>query len=63
MQLSRTIKIKLNIPIETIKPTFDAYTKAFNVICQTGWDDSDSNGVSLHHKTYKELLIYFVLKA
>jgi len=58
MQLSRTIKIKLNIPIEAVKPTIDAYTKAFNAVCHVGWDNSDSNGVSLHHKTYKEIRKY-----
>jgi len=58
MQLSRTIKIKLGISIEAIKPTIEAYTKAFNFVCRTGWNDSDSNGVSLHHKTYKELKKY-----
>ena len=57
MQLSRTIKIKLDISIEAIKPTIEAYTKAFNFVCRTGWNDSDSNGVSLHHKTYKELKV------
>lgn len=58
MQMSRTIKIKLDIPIETIKPTVKAYTKAFNFVCQVGWDNSNSDGVSLHHKTYKELREY-----
>ena len=58
MQLSRIIKIKLDIPIETIKPTIKAYTKAFNFVCQAGWNDSDSNGVSLHHKTYKKTREY-----
>ncbi|NCO11872.1 IS200/IS605 family element transposase accessory protein TnpB, partial [Candidatus Pacearchaeota archaeon] len=52
MKLIRTIKLKLDIPVEVIKPTFDAYTKAFNLVCQIGWNDSDSNGVSLHNKTY-----------
>lgn len=52
MQLTRTVKLKLDISIETIKPTIESYTKAFNFVCQTGWNDSDSNGVSLHNKTY-----------
>ena len=52
MKLLRTIKLKLNIPPDFIKPTVEAYTKAFNFVCQTGWDDSDSDGVSLHNKTY-----------
>jgi IS605 OrfB family transposase len=58
MKLTRTVKLKLNIPIEIIKPTVDAYTKAFNSVCQTGWDDSDSNGVSLHNKTYPDTRKY-----
>jgi putative transposase len=52
MELVRTIKLKLDIPVEAVQPTIDAYTKAFNFVCQIGWDDSDSNGVSLHNKTY-----------
>jgi len=52
MILTRTIKLKLDIPVESIKPTVEAYTKAFNFVCQKGWNDSDSNGVSLHNKTY-----------
>ena len=58
MQLSGTIKIKLDISIEAIRPAIEAYTKAFNLVCRIGWNDSDSNGVSLHHKTYKELKKY-----
>ena len=58
MILARTIKLKLDISVEAIKPTIDAYTKAFNHVCQVGWTDSDSNGVSLHHKTYKEIRGY-----
>jgi len=52
MQLVRTVKLKLDIPVEIIKPTVEEYTKAFNFVCQTAWNDSDSNGVSLHKKTY-----------
>uniref|UniRef100_A0A6M3KU14 Putative transposase n=1 Tax=viral metagenome TaxID=1070528 RepID=A0A6M3KU14_9ZZZZ len=54
MKLTRTAKLKLDIPVEAIKPTIDAYTRAFNLVSQTGWNDSDSNGVSLHNKTYSE---------
>ena len=49
MKLVRTVELKLNIPVESIKPTLDAYTKAFNFVCQVRWNDSDSNGVSLHN--------------
>ena len=52
MKRTRTVKLKLDIPAEVIKPTVDGYTKAFNFVCQVAWNDSDSNGVSLHNKTY-----------
>lgn len=52
MKLVRTAKIKLSISPDEIKPSLEAYTNAFNHICQIGWQDKDSNGVSLHHKTY-----------
>ena len=59
MKLTRTIKIKLDIPIDTIKPTIEAYTKAYNFVCKVGWTDSDSNGVSLHNKTYYKTREYY----
>ena len=58
MRLTRTIKLKLDIPIEIVKPTIKAYTKAFNFVCKIGWDNSDSNGVSLHNKSYLETRKY-----
>ncbi len=58
MKLTRTIKLKLDIPIEAIKPTTESYTNAFNYVCNIGWQDGDSNGVSLHHKTYQETRKY-----
>jgi len=53
MKLIRTVKIKLNVDPKVFEKTINVYTKAFNFVCQTGWDDKDFNGVSLHHKTYK----------
>ncbi|MBT9141512.1 MAG: hypothetical protein DDT30_02104 [Dehalococcoidia bacterium] len=58
MRLTRTVKTKLNILPEIIKPTIEAYTQAFNYVCKTGWQDGDTNGVSLHHKTYRETRKY-----
>jgi IS605 OrfB family transposase len=52
MELIRTIKVKLNQPKSMFEPTIQAYTKAYNFVCQTGYDSKDLNGVSLHHKTY-----------
>lgn len=53
MSMIRTIKVKLNISPDELKPTFEAYTDAFNYVCKIGWQDNDFNGVSLHHKTYQ----------
>ena len=61
MKLTRTIKLKLNIPEIEILPTIQAYTKAYNLICQQGWQDSDYNAISLHHKTYKTVREQFNL--
>ena len=58
MELVRTVKLKLGIPVEAVKPTIEAYTRAFNFVCQTGWNDNDSNGVSLHNKTYSSTREY-----
>ena len=52
MKLVKTAKIKLNIKVEDILPTFLAYTKAFNLVAQIGFNQNDKNGVSLHKKTY-----------
>jgi IS605 OrfB family transposase len=41
----------------------EAFTRAFNHVCQVGWRDSDTNGVSLHHKTYRDCRDMFGLPA
>jgi IS605 OrfB family transposase len=51
--LTRTIKVKIEASIEALLPTISAYTTAYNHVCRTGWNDSDCNGISLHHKTYQ----------
>lgn len=59
MILTRTAKVKLNIKPKDIAQTINAYTAAYNHVCSVGWSDGNSNGVSLHHKTYsycRELL-------
>ena len=58
MKLIRTAKIKLNISPNEIKPTLEAYTNAFNYVCQVGWQDKDFNSISLHHKTYQTTKAY-----
>lgn len=58
MRLVRTIKLRLQEDPQVFQPTVDAYTKAFNLTCQTGWNDKDFNGVSLHNKVYKQTREY-----
>ena len=58
MKLIRTAKIKLNISAAEMLPTMQAYTKAFNFVCATGFPTKDKNGVSLHKKTYQEVREY-----
>ncbi len=60
MKLVRTIKIKLQESPQLFQATIDAYTKAFNYTCKTGWNDKDFNGVSLHNKVYKKLELIFL---
>jgi IS605 OrfB family transposase len=54
MKLVRTVKLRLQEDPAIFLPTIEAYTKAFNLVCQTGWNDKDFNGVSLHHKVYEQ---------
>ena len=58
MKLVKTIKLCLKENPNIFQPTIDAYTKAFNDTCQIGWNDKDFNGVSLHHKVYKNTIKY-----
>jgi IS605 OrfB family transposase len=53
MRLIRTIKIKLDVSENQIKPTIDAYTESYNFVCKTGFQKT-TNGVKLHEFTYKE---------
>jgi len=52
MILTRTTKIKLKLPVDSLNSTFDSVTNAFNHTCKVGFEDKDFNSVSLHHKTY-----------
>jgi putative transposase len=55
MEIVRTIKLKLNIDKSIVQPTIDLFTKAYNEVCKVSYTDRDTNGVSLHHKTYYPL--------
>jgi len=58
MKITRTVKLKLECSPTELLPTIKLYTKSFNKVCSIGWEDQDFNGVSLHHKTYKEVRTY-----
>lgn len=55
MKLIKTAKIKLKISVNEILPTIKAYTKAFNIICQDGYEAKIHNGIELHKLTYYKI--------
>ena len=64
MKLIRTVKLKLeNVNPDDLLPTFRAYTKAYNYICEIGFKDRNFNKVELHHKTYDYCRTQFGLKS
>lgn len=58
MKFIRTIKLRFQEEPQAFQFTLNAYMKAFNYTCNIGWNDKDFNGVSLHHKVYKETRNY-----
>jgi putative transposase len=58
MKLTRTAKIKLNISPNEILPTLVSYTKAFNFVCQKGFDKKEKNGINLHKLCYYDTREY-----
>jgi len=54
MKLIQTAKLVIDCSPKEFQSTIFAYTNAFNYVCKIGFDSKDTNGVSLHHKTYQE---------
>ena len=54
MKLRKTARIKLDIRKDEVLPTFQAYTNAFNFVCQVGYPKKCYNSITLHQKTYLE---------
>lgn len=53
--MQRTIRIKLNTTdwqAQILHQTLNEFTRAFNYVCEWGWQHSEKNGVKLHHATY-----------
>jgi hypothetical protein len=44
MRLNRTVKLKLDVKVEEILPSLQAYTAAFNLVCQVGY----KNKITIH---------------
>ena len=61
MKLVRTAKIKLNIKAEEILPTLEAYTKAFNFVCEIGFEKKESSKFALHKFVYYDIRKKFLL--
>ena len=55
MKQIRTVKIQLKVNSKVFKPTIDAYTQAFNFVCNAAWNNQEFNGVKLHHLTYHQV--------
>ncbi|RLI90402.1 MAG: hypothetical protein DRO89_05915 [Candidatus Altiarchaeales archaeon] len=55
MKQIRTVKLQLKVDSKMFKQTLEAYTNAFNYVCQTAWDNQEFNGVRLHHLTYYQV--------
>lgn len=55
--MDRTVRIQLKPTPEqhlTLLETLRQFTAAFNLVCATGWQREEKNGVRLHHLTYYE---------
>ena len=63
MILTRTTKIKLKCSADLFAKTFKQVTKAYNHICTVGYEEKDSNSISLHNKTYRFCRSEFKLPA
>ena len=61
MKISRTARLKLNISENEVLPSLVAYTNAFNLVCQTGYDSKIFNGIELHKLTYNQTREQFKL--
>lgn len=49
MLLQRTAKLRLHIHPKALRNSVDAYTKAFNHVCQYGWGNNVTSSISLLH--------------
>ncbi|MFN3920491.1 MAG: RNA-guided endonuclease InsQ/TnpB family protein [Methylohalobius sp.] len=58
MIVTQTVRLKLEVSAEQegrLAETVRQYAKAFNAVTETGWALKTTNGVKLHHQTYRAL--------
>jgi len=58
MSVQRTVRLQLQPDSEqaaAISQTMAQYAACYNHVAQLGWDQHITNGVALHHATYREL--------
>lgn len=53
--MKRVIKLVLPVDPHIFKPTIEAYTKGYNLVCAYGFENKEFNKLRLHHQTYKYL--------
>jgi putative transposase len=59
MEITKTVRLKLQALPGILMPTITNYTRAYNFVCQTAWsNDKSTDGVFLHHQTYKTVREY-----
>ncbi|MFA5757998.1 MAG: hypothetical protein WC942_01275 [Clostridia bacterium] len=61
MKVTRTASVKLDVsPQESqnLLQTLEAYTKAYNFCCSTGFQNNTKNGIVLHQLTYQSTRDY-----
>ena len=56
--VNRTVRLMLQPTPEqasALSETSRQFTEAFNAVCAWGWENTEKNGVRLHHATYRDL--------
>lgn len=54
----RTVKVKMDVNPSLFTHTIRSYNTSWNLICQVGFKDFDSNAISLHNKCYQDTRAY-----
>ena len=62
MKIVRTAKIKLDdVSVSEVLPTLQAYSAAYNLACQAGFEQKTHSQVKIHHLSYQKIREMFKL--